>query len=101
VKMTELLSIQTEQLETAKRMKGLNAGGDLCIIELGSAEYPADALLNLTLRLMENPAIDFFTYNRQISVCDNCKKNFYGTLHKCPGCGSMSTLTTFDRFTST
>jgi ribonucleoside-triphosphate reductase (formate) len=101
VKMAELLSIQTEQLETAKKMRGLNAGGDLCIIELEGAEYTPEALLNLTLRLIENPVIEFFTYNRQISVCDNCKKSYYGNLHKCPGCGSMSTLTTFDRFTST
>jgi ribonucleoside-triphosphate reductase (formate) len=101
VKMVELLSIQTDQLETAKKMKGLNAGGDQCIIELEGVEYAPEALLNLTLRLMEYQAIEFFTYNRQISVCDNCKKNYFGTLHKCPGCGSMSTLTTFDRFIST
>jgi ribonucleoside-triphosphate reductase len=101
VKAAELLSIQTEQLETAQKMKGLNAGGNLSIIELEEAEYTPEALMNLTTRLMENSAIEFFTYNRLISFCDNCKKNFFGTLHKCPSCGSMSTLTTFDRFTST
>jgi anaerobic ribonucleoside-triphosphate reductase len=101
VKAAELLSIQTEQLETAQKMKGLNAGGNLSIIELEGAEYTPEALMNLTMRLMENTAIEFFTYNRLISFCDNCKKNFFGTLHKCPSCGSMSTLTTFDRFTST
>ena len=101
VKAAELLSIQTEQLETAQKMKGLNAGGNLSIIELEGAEYTPEALMNLTIRLMENSAIEFFTYNRLISFCDNCKKNFLGTLHKCPSCGSMSTLTTFDRFTST
>ncbi len=101
VKFAELLSIQTEMLETAQKMKGLNAGGNLSIIELEGAEYTPEALMNLTMRLMENSAIEFFTYNRLISFCDNCKKNFFGTLHKCPSCGSMSTLTTFDRFTST
>jgi anaerobic ribonucleoside-triphosphate reductase len=57
--------------------------------------------MDLTMRLMENYALEFFTYNRLISVCDNCKKNWYGTLHKCPSCDSMSNLTTFDRFMST
>ena len=101
VKAAELLSIQTEMLETAKRWKGLNAGGNLNIIELEDTQYTPETLMNLTLRLMENPSIEFFTYNRIVSFCDNCKKNWFGTLHKCPSCGSMSTLTTFDRFTST
>ena len=101
VKAAELLSIKTEMLETAQRWKGLNAGGNLSIIELEDAQYTPEALMNLTQRLMENQSIEFFTYNRLISFCDNCKKNWFGTLHKCPSCGSMSTLTTFDRFTST
>jgi anaerobic ribonucleoside-triphosphate reductase len=79
----------------------LNAGGNLSIIELEGAEYKPEALMELTTRLMENQILEFFTYNRLISFCDNCKKNWFGTLHKCPSCGSMSTLTTFDRFTST
>ena len=85
----------------AQTLKGLNAGGNLDIIELEGAEYKAEALMDLTKRLIENQASEFFTYNRIISFCDNCKKNWFGTLHKCPSCGSMSTLTTFDRFTST
>ena len=101
VKAVELLSIKTEMLETARRWKGLNAGGNLSIIELEDAQYTPEALMNLTQRLMENQSIEFFTYNRLVSFCDNCKKNWFGTLHKCPSCGSMSTLTTFDRFTST
>jgi anaerobic ribonucleoside-triphosphate reductase len=101
VKAAELLSIPTEMLETAQKLKGLNAGGNLTIIELEGAEYKPEALMDLTLRLMENQSLEFFTYNRLISFCDNCKKNWFGTLHKCPSCGSMSALTTFDRFTST
>jgi anaerobic ribonucleoside-triphosphate reductase len=101
VKAAELLSVQTEMLETAKRWKGLNAGGNLSIIELEDTQYTPETLMNLTMRLIENPSIEFFTYNRLVSFCDNCKKNWFGTLHKCPSCGSMSTLTTFDRFTST
>ncbi len=39
VKAAELLSIKTEMLETAQRWKGLNAGGNLSIIELEDAQY--------------------------------------------------------------
>ncbi len=101
LKSADFLSLQTDALETAQRFRGLNAGGNLSIIELENAEYKAEALMDLTLRLIENQIVEFFTYNRLISFCDNCKKNWYRTLHKCPSCGSMSNLTTFDRFSST
>ena len=101
VKAAEPLCVPTEMLETAQTLKGLNAGGTLDIIELEGAEFKPEALLDLTRRLIENQAVEFFTYNRLISFCDNCKKSWFGTLHKCPTCGSMSTLATFDRFEST
>jgi len=97
----ETLSISSEMLETAQKMKGLNAGGTLDIIELKDAEFKPEALMDLTQRLIENQSLEFFTYNRIISFCDNCKKSWLGTLHKCPSCGSMSNLATFDRFIST
>jgi ribonucleoside-triphosphate reductase len=97
----ETLSLLTEQLETAQRMKGLNAGGTLEIIELWGGDFKAEALMDLTRRLIENQSLEYFTYNRIVSYCDNCKKSWFGTLHKCPCCGSMSALSTFDRFAST
>ncbi|MGA2680692.1 MAG: anaerobic ribonucleoside-triphosphate reductase [Candidatus Bathyarchaeia archaeon] len=97
----ETLSLATDQLETSQKMKGLNAGGTLEIIELESADFKAEALMDLTRRLIENESLDFFIYNRIISYCGNCKKSWFGTLHKCQCCGSMSALATFDRFAST
>ncbi|MGA3111806.1 MAG: anaerobic ribonucleoside-triphosphate reductase [Candidatus Bathyarchaeia archaeon] len=97
----ETLALQTEQLETAQKMKAISAGGTLDIIELEASEYKAEALMDLTRRLIENQYLEFFTYNRTVSYCGNCKKSWFGTLHKCPCCGSMSALATFDRFAST
>ena len=97
----ETLSLPTEQLETAQKMKGLNAGGALDVLELETGEFKAEALMDLTRRLIENKSFEVFTYNRTVSFCDNCRKSWFGTLHKCPSCGSMSTLTTFDRFANT
>ncbi len=101
VKPGETLSIPSEMLETTQKMKGLNAGGTLDIIDLEGAEFKPETLMDLTQRLIENQSLEFFTYNRIISFCDNCKKSWLGTLHKCPSCGSMSNLVTFNRFTST
>ncbi|MGA2387140.1 MAG: anaerobic ribonucleoside-triphosphate reductase [Candidatus Bathyarchaeia archaeon] len=97
----EILSLPTEQLETAKKMKGLTAGGSLDVFELEGTDLKAEALMDLTRRVVENQSSEFFTYNRSVSYCDNCKKSWFGTLHKCPCCGSMSALATFDRFAST
>jgi anaerobic ribonucleoside-triphosphate reductase len=100
VKAGEPLSIPLEIVETAQKMKGLNAGGSFCILDLGDTQFKPEPLMELTRHLIENPIFEFFTYNRITSFCDNCKNSWYGTLHKCPSCGSMSKLATFDRFAS-
>ena len=97
----ETIGVSSEALVTTQKMKGLNAGGSLIILELGDAEFKPEALMELTQQLMMNQTIEFFTYNRIIGFCENCRKSWFGTLHKCPSCGSMSALTTLDRFTST
>jgi len=93
--------IPAESLEVEQKLKDLNAGGSLNIIELESNEYTPEELMNLTEHLIKNQDLDFFTYNRINTYCDTCKKSWFGVLHKCPSCGSMSPLTTFDRFVST
>jgi anaerobic ribonucleoside-triphosphate reductase len=93
--------IPSETLEVEQKLKSLNAGGSLSIIELEDKEYKPEGLMNLTGQLFEKQAVEFFTYNRRITYCTNCRKSWFGALHKCPSCGSMSTLTMFDRFNST
>jgi anaerobic ribonucleoside-triphosphate reductase len=96
----DTLALATEQLQTAQKAKLLTGGGGLDVVELGEEGCEAEALMDLTRRLVETQTLEFFTYNHIISYCDNCNKSWLGTLHKCPSCGSMSTLTTFDRFMS-
>jgi anaerobic ribonucleoside-triphosphate reductase len=98
----EPVAVKTEALELTQKLKGLNAGGSLEIVELEALEFKPEVLMDLTRRLVEsNQPLEFFTYNRIITYCSNCKKSWFGTLHKCPSCGSMSMLGTFDRFSST
>jgi anaerobic ribonucleoside-triphosphate reductase len=93
--------IPSESLEIEQKLKGLDAGGSLSIIELKDDEYKPEQLMKLTEHLVKNHYLELFTYNRIITYCNNCKKSWFGVLHKCPSCGSMSTLTTFDKFVST
>jgi anaerobic ribonucleoside-triphosphate reductase len=106
---TKRLSIQAgefpvipfEYLEIEQKLKGLGAGGSLSLIELENGEYLPEALMKLTEHLVANKHLEFFAYHRVLTYCDNCKKSWFGKLHKCPSCGSMSTLTTFDQFAAT
>jgi len=93
--------IPSESMETEQKLEGLSPGGSLSIIELENCDCKPEELMKFTERMVENQSLEFFTYNRIITYCDNCKKSWFGVLHKCPSCGSMSTLTTFDRFAST
>ena len=101
IKVSQSLGVPAGMVEMTRVMKGLTAGGSLDILELESAEFEPQALMDLSRQIVECNASEFFTYNRVVSYCDNCHKNYPGTLHKCPQCGSMSTLTTVDRFAST
>jgi anaerobic ribonucleoside-triphosphate reductase len=92
------LGISAESLEEIRRLKVLNPGGNLSVIELGQTDYRSEDLLNLTLLLFENQIAEFIAYNRAITYCCNCDKSWFGVLHKCPVCGAISTLTVFDRF---
>lgn len=98
---TEPVEFKPDTLELMQKLKGLNAGGSLDIVELEASEFKPDVLMDLTRRLVESEPLEFFTYNRIITYCNNCKKSWFGSFHKCPTCGSMSTLGTFDRFSST
>lgn len=89
-----------EALDAEQKLKGLNAGGSLCIIELGEMQYTPEELMSVTKQLVKKQTAEFFTYNRKISFCSNCKKSWFGALHKCPSCGAISTMVTFDRFAS-
>jgi anaerobic ribonucleoside-triphosphate reductase len=84
----------------AKIMKGLRAGGGLTVIELEGTEHGSDELMSLTKQFAGDLAFEFFTYDRKLTYCSNCKKTWVGLLHKCPSCGATGTLTFYDRFTN-
>ncbi|NWG10576.1 ArsR family transcriptional regulator [Candidatus Bathyarchaeota archaeon] len=91
--------VSPESLRFGQKIHGLH--GALTATELEEAEHKADELMTLTKQFFENYDLEFLTYNRRITYCANCKKSWIGLLHKCPSCGSIGTLTTFDRFAST
>ena len=83
-----------------RKMRGVH-GGNLTVIDLGEVEHKPDELMSLTKQIFEVYNMEFLTYNRKLTYCVNCKRSWFGLLHKCPSCGSTSTLTVFDRFALT
>jgi ribonucleoside-triphosphate reductase len=88
--------ISPESLAFEQKMCGLR-GGKLTVMELGEAEYKPDVLLALTKQVFESHNIGLLTYNRKLTYCINCKKSWFGLLHKCPSCEATSTLTHISR----
>jgi anaerobic ribonucleoside-triphosphate reductase len=74
---------------------------NLSVIELEETEQKADELLAITKQIFDNHNMEFLTYNRKATYCENCKKSWLGLLPKCPSCSSIGTLTFFDRYKST
>ncbi len=93
--------IPSEEIAREKSLKNLSMGGNLTIIDADGSENKPEELMNLTAMLMEKHRIEFLTYNRKVTHCTNCRKSWYGDLHKCPQCGSIGTLALFDRFRAT
>jgi len=89
---------QLKPIKFKKKLLGLYAGGNLTIVELGEGEHKPEDLLPMTRRFVEKCGIEFFTYNRNLTYCTNCKRSWFGLLHKCPSCGSTSTLSCLSRF---
>jgi ribonucleoside-triphosphate reductase len=97
----EPISIKSESIQIESEISGLNAGGCLYIIDLVDVKFDYEELLNVTKKLIKYSWVEFFTFNRVISFCENCQKNWQKSIQKCPSCGSLSTMKTFDRFRST
>jgi ribonucleoside-triphosphate reductase len=99
---TDRIAIVAEDLLFTQKLSGLSSGGSLSIIELDALEVSPIALIDLTRQLVVScQPLEFFTYNRVVTYCRNCKKSWFGHLHKCSHCGSISTLGSFDQFNST
>ena len=86
--------------------RGIHQDNNVLIIphicpQLENNKCTSEELMSLTEQIIKNQNLEFFTYNQIITYCENCKKSWFGILHKCSSCGAISTLTTFDRFAFT
>jgi ribonucleoside-triphosphate reductase len=92
--------IAPEDMVFHGKLGDLHRGGSLAAIDLGETKRESSELAALTKQLVESN-IDFWTYDRKLTYCANCKKSWFGFQHKCPSCDAVGTLIFFDRLTET
>jgi ribonucleoside-triphosphate reductase len=90
--------IDLESIKFEREMRELYSGGSLTVVELGETAHKPEELTILTKQLFEDYKIEFLTYDRKLTYCANCKRSWFGLLHKCSSCGAIDTLTYFNRF---
>lgn len=88
--------VPMEFLASEQKLKDMRIGGSLMVIELGEIEHKPDELMSLTKHFVESLNFGFFTYSRKLTYCANCKRGWFGSLHKCPSCGATGTLSMYD-----
>jgi ribonucleoside-triphosphate reductase len=76
------------------------SGGRLTVIDLGRQEIKPDDLAAFTTRLIGDSKTKFFVYDRKLTYCAHCRKNWFGSLQKCPACSATGTLTFYDKFST-
>jgi anaerobic ribonucleoside-triphosphate reductase len=92
--------LSTEALAFQEKTSFLCEGGNLTVVELNETKIEPNDLSAISRQLAENN-ISLFTYERRLSYCIHCRKSWYGLLRKCPSCGAMGTLVSFDRLAGT
>jgi anaerobic ribonucleoside-triphosphate reductase len=92
--------IPADSLLFERKARELSPGGNLTVVELGQNGQGPNELVSLTKEIFESYHIEFLAYGHKLTYCLNCKRSWFGILHKCPSCGSTGTLTIFDRFGS-
>ncbi len=93
--------ISKDSLAIECKLSEAYVGGSLTVIDLGETEFRPDALLSLTKEIVDVGNVNLFTYNRRLTHCLNCRRSWFGLLHKCPSCAATGSLAFFDPFAKT
>jgi len=66
----------------------LTRGGAILHVWLGEANSSSDALWNLTYRIATETLTAYFTYTKDLTICQKCSTVAPGLLSTCPKCGA-------------
>ncbi|MHA1594948.1 MAG: anaerobic ribonucleoside-triphosphate reductase [Candidatus Baldrarchaeia archaeon] len=66
------------------------SGGNIFHVFLGEAHPDPEALFSLTEKIATRTMIGYWSYTKDLTLCNECKKTSYGLLDKCPYCHSRN-----------
>jgi anaerobic ribonucleoside-triphosphate reductase len=86
-----------ERLRVEEQFHRLTPGGHLCVVPVADEPQKPEDLLSISREVAGNYGVGFYVFNRNLAYCAGCRQIFYGTLEKCPSCGSVNMLQSFSR----
>ena len=86
-----------DRIKVEEQFHQLTPGGHLAVIPLADEPQKSDDLLAITRDIVASTQVGLHVFNRNIAYCAVCRQIFYGTLEKCPSCGSVNMLESFSR----
>ena len=87
----------TERLRIEEKFHKLCKGGHLMVIQLPNEQVEAQTLMETTKKVL-NSKIGLFSYNYNLTCCNQCGKISLGFQAKCKECGSSEKLAYFTRY---
>ncbi|MDH4291974.1 MAG: hypothetical protein OEV56_05140, partial [Dehalococcoidia bacterium] len=100
---TDLVAVPTEakialdqRLKIEDRIQQLASGGHLTPIQVDD-KLDSDKLLSLSKKLVSESRIGLYVFSRALTYCSQCKKTVPDQPTKCPTCGSVNALMSYNR----
>jgi ribonucleoside-triphosphate reductase len=86
-----------DRLRVEEQFHSLTSGGHLAVVPLPDEPQKPDELLSISKEISDKYRIGFYVFNLNLRYCSNCQQIFYGELVKCPSCGSVNMLRSFNQ----
>jgi anaerobic ribonucleoside-triphosphate reductase len=77
-----------ERINIESSFHPLTRGGAILHVWLGEKEPSAESMWNLTKRIAKNSLAAYFTYTRDLTICQKCNTVEGGRLTNCKKCGA-------------
>jgi len=101
---TDLLAVPAQakialddRLKIEEKIQQLALGGHLTTIQIDEEDTTPEKLLAVSRRLTSQSKIGLYAFNRGFIYCGHCRKIMPGQPAKCPSCGSVDNLTSYQR----
>jgi ribonucleoside-triphosphate reductase len=101
---TDLVAVPAEakialdqRLKIEDRMQQFALGGHFTPIR---ANEDSDKLLAISKKLVSESILGLYSFSRPLTYCSQCKKIVPDQPTKCPSCGSVKSLTSYDRISA-